>query len=207
MPSEQKIFVAGPAGKLETVISLPDNPPRGLAVVAHPHPLYHGSMDNKIVYTLIRALIELGFLSVKFNFRGVGKSEGSHGEGKGEVEDVLAVTQSIRNQYQTELKNSPLILAGFSFGGGIQAHAAQQLNPNKLILVAPSVERLHAPPVINHAEHVLIIQGDQDDIVPLKTVMDWAAPQKLAVTIVPGAEHFFHGKLSILKHIVLQAYS
>jgi uncharacterized protein len=206
MPDEQKIFVAGPAGQLETVITLPDKPPRGLAVVAHPHPLYHGSMDNKIVYILTKALNEQEYLSVKFNFRGVGKSEGSYGEGKGEVEDVITITQSILARYKKELENLPLVLAGFSFGGGIQAYAAQQLNPNKLILVAPSVERLHAPAVVDHAEHVLIIHGDQDKVVPLQTVLDWATPQKLPVTVVPGAEHFFHGKLSILKNIVLQAY-
>jgi uncharacterized protein len=151
-------------------------------------------------------LVEQAYLSVKFNFRGVGESEGSYGEGKGEVEDVIAITQSVLARYKKELENLPLVLAGFSFGGGIQAYAAQQLNPYKLILVAPSVERLHAPAVVDHAEHVLIIQGDQDKVVPLQTVQDWATPQKLPVTVVPGAEHFFHGKLNILKNIVLQAH-
>jgi alpha/beta superfamily hydrolase len=204
MPSEQKFFITGPAGQLETIAVLPDNLPRGLAVVAHPHPLYHGSMHNKIVYMLAKAFIEQQYLTVKFNFRGVGKSEGSYAEGKGEIEDVIAVTRSIQERYDTETERLPLILSGFSFGGAIQAHVAQQLNPYKLVLVAPSVDRLHAPPVVNHARRILVIQGDQDTIVPLKSVLEWATPQTLPVTIIPGAEHFFHGKLNVLKEVILQ---
>ncbi|SFU49121.1 hypothetical protein SAMN05216339_10334 [Nitrosomonas eutropha] len=204
MLNEQRFFVTGPAGKLETVVILPDDVPHGIAVVAHPHPLYHGSMDNKIIYILARAFIEQQYITVKFNFRGVGESEGSYAEGKGEIEDVLAVTQSIRERYDTGSTPLPLILAGFSFGGAVQAHVAQQLRPHKLILVAPAVERLQAPPVIDYAEHILIIQGDQDTVVPLQSILDWATPQTLPVTIIPGAEHFFHGKLNVLKDIILQ---
>ncbi|MCC6916932.1 alpha/beta family hydrolase [Nitrosomonas sp.] len=204
MLNEQKCFVTGPAGRLETVIMLPEGPPCGLAVVAHPHPLYQGSMDNKIVYILSRAFIEQQYITVKFNFRGVGASEGSYADGKGEVEDVIAVTRAMREQYDTGPEPLPLILAGFSFGGGVQAHAAQQLKPHRLVLVAPSVERLHAPPVADHAQHILVIQGDQDTIVPLQSVLHWATPQILPVTVIPGAEHFFHGKLHVLKNIILQ---
>lgn len=204
MPNEQKFFVTGPAGKLETVVTLPDDLPRGIAIVAHPHPLYQGSMDNKIVYILVRALVEQRYITAKFNFRGVGASEGSYTEGKGEIEDVLAVTQSVRERYDTGTEPLPLTLAGFSFGGGVQAHVAQQLHPHKLILVAPAVERLQAPPVIDCAEHILIIQGDQDTVIPLQSTLNWATPQTLPITVIPGAEHFFHGKLNTLKNIILQ---
>lgn len=204
MLSEQKIFVAGPAGRLETVVMLPEGSPRGLAVVAHPHPLYQGNMDNKIVYILTRAFIEQQCITVKFNFRGVGASEGSYADGKGEIGDVIAVTQAMREHYDTGSESLPLILAGFSFGGGVQAHVAQQLKPHQLVLVSPSVERLHAPPVVDHAQHILVIQGDQDTIVPLQSILHWATPQILPVTVIPGAEHFFHGKLHVLKNIILQ---
>lgn len=204
MPVEQKQFVSGPAGRLETVVTLPEGSPRGLAIVAHPHPLYQGSMDNKIVYILARAFIEQQYITVKFNFRGVGKSEGSYAQGKGEIEDVLAVIQAMREQYDTVQHPLPLTLAGFSFGGAVQAYVAQQLKPEMLVLVAPSVERMDAPPVVDHARHILVIQGDQDTIVPLQSILNWASPQMLPVMVIPGAEHFFYGKLHILKNIILQ---
>jgi alpha/beta superfamily hydrolase len=98
-----------------------------------------------------------------------------------------------------------LLLAGFSFGGAIQAYVAQQLNPEKLVLIAPSVARMKAPPVVDHADSVLIVHGSLDDIVSLQSVLDWAAPQTIPVTVIPGAEHFFHGKLAILKQVILNA--
>jgi alpha/beta superfamily hydrolase len=162
-------------------------------------------MDNKVVYILSKALLESGYLTVKFNFRGVGASEGSHAESIGEIDDVLAVTQSIRHQYDIESDHLPLLLAGFSFGGAIQAYVAQQLNPEKLVLIAPSVARMKAPPVVDHADSVFIVHGSLDDIVSLQSVLDWAAPQTIPVTVIPGAEHFFHGKLAILKQVILNA--
>lgn len=212
----KKIFIDGPAGKLETVLAEPDiDHPRGIAVIAHPHPLYGGTMNNKVVYTLFKTLLELGFIAVKFNFRGVEQSEGNrysgNDNGVGEIEDVLAVVETTGNQFASSFNESPpLMLAGFSFGGAIQAHAAQRLRPQKLIMVAPSVERLNVPPLahpgakqdIEPITDILIIHGDQDDVVPLKTVLDWAAPQELPVVVVPGAEHFFHGRLHVLKRII-----
>lgn len=197
----QQVFINGSAGKLETVLAEPENGRRGLAVIAHPHPLYGGTMDNKIVHTLFNTLLKLGFICAKFNFRGVNNSTGAHDHGIGEIDDVVAVAETIRNQF-TDYSDT-LVLAGFSFGGAIQIHAAKRLNPQHLILVAPSVANLNAPPVTQFCENTLIIQGDQDDIVPLQTVLTWAAPQSLPVTVVPGAEHFFHGNLLIIKSIVL----
>lgn len=204
-PTEHKLLVEGPVGKLETIVLVPDSKPRGIAIIAHPHPLYHGNMDNKVVHILSKALIEEGYITVKFNFRGVGASEGKYADGTGEVEDVLAVTQSIRHRYDLKPHQLPLLLAGFSFGGAIQTFVSQLLKPQKLVLVAPSVARLNAPPVVEHANSVLIVHGDQDDIVPLQSVLDWAAPQTIPVVVIPGAEHFFHGKLSILKQVIRHA--
>ncbi len=203
----QKLFIDGPAGKLETVLAEPDISPCGIAVIAHPHPLFGGTMDNKIVHTLFNTLLDLGFISVKFNFRGVGESAGVHDYGIGEIEDVMAVVSNVSDYFHTRYGNQSLLLAGFSFGGAIQAHAAQRLKPQHLILVAPSVVRLNAPPVIDYADHVLIIHGDQDDIVPLQSVLDWAANQQSQpVVVIPGAEHFFHGRLSNIKDTVLDAF-
>ena len=203
----QKFFIDGPAGKLEAVLAEPDMSPCGLAVIAHPHPLFGGTMDNKIVHTLFNTLLGLGFISVKFNFRGVGESAGVHDGGIGEIEDVMAVVSTVSDHFHAQHDDQPLLLAGFSFGGAIQAHAAQRLKPQHLILIAPSVARFSAPPVIDHTGHVLIIHGDQDDIVPLQSVLDWAAHQQSqSVVVIPGAEHFFHGRLSSIKDVVLDTF-
>lgn len=199
----QNFFVDGPIGKLETVLAEPDSAPIGIAIIAHPHPLYGGTMDNKIIYTLFHSLLELGFIAVKFNFRGVGKSEGIFDSGIGEIEDAVTVTNAIRNQYSNHLPRMPLLLSGFSFGGGIQLHAAVQLKPEFLVLVAPSVNNLNSPYVQEQTKNTLIIHGEHDEIVSIKTIFDWAAPQSLPVVIIPGAEHFFHGKLPILKQTIL----
>jgi len=199
----RKFFIEGPAGKIETVLAEPATFPSGIAVVAHPHPLHGGTMDNKVVHTVFKSMIELGYIAVKFNFRGTGNSEGVFDHGIGEVEDAVAVTQSIKNQFIDHAGDLPLLLAGFSFGGGVQIQAAERLNPESLILVSPSLKHVGALNIPANVKNTLIIQGDKDDIVPLNTILDWAAPQSLPVVIIPGAEHFFHGKLNILKRVIL----
>ncbi|GKS70276.1 hypothetical protein W03_22800 [Nitrosomonas sp. PY1] len=201
----EKFFVAGAAGKLETVLARPSAPPKGVAIVAHPHPLYGGTMNNKVAHTLFNTLLELGFVTVKFNFRGVGQSEGVFDHGIGELVDVLTITNYIREQY-SDLLDLPLLLSGFSFGGAIQLHAAQTLNPEFLILVAPSVVHLEAPIPPEKNRYTLIIQGDQDDVVVPESIMAWAAPQSLPIVMIPGASHFFHGKLMILKNLILSSF-
>lgn len=161
-------------------------------------------MDNKVVTILSKALVESRYLTAKFNFRGVGASEGKHAKGIGEVEDVLAVTQFVRQHYD-QSNRLPLLLAGFSFGGAIQAAVAQRLNPQVLILVAPSVARQNVLPVAGYADNVLIVHGEQDDIVPLQAILAWATPQHIPVIVIPGASHFFHGKLTALKQAILNA--
>lgn len=197
----EKFFIQGTAGKLETILAKPNDSPKGIAIVAHPHPLYGGTMDNKVVYTLFNTFLELGFITVKFNFRGVGQSEGNFDDGAGELTDVITVTETICKQ-SVEYSNLPLLLSGFSFGGGIQLHAAQTLNPDLLILVAPSIVNLKAPIPSRENCFVLIIQGNQDDVVTLESILTWAEPHSQPIVVVPGAEHFFHGKLMVLKYLI-----
>ncbi|MDV6340690.1 alpha/beta hydrolase [Nitrosomonas sp. Is24] len=203
----QKFFIDGPAGRLETVLGEPQSIPKGIAVIAHPHPLHGGTMDNKVVHTLFTTLLGLGFITAKFNFRGVGLSEGQFDHGSGEIDDVLAVTQTIRDQFSHQVADIPLLLAGFSFGGAIQLHVAKQLAPEFLILVAPSVVNLQAPPVPETTRCALIVQGDKDDIVLPEAVLTWAAPVSQPIVFIPGAGHFFHGKLTILKQLILNYFS
>jgi alpha/beta superfamily hydrolase len=203
----QKFFIDGPAGKLETVLGEPDSAPKGIAVIAHPHPLHGGTMDNKVVHTLFNALLELQFITVKFNFRGVGRSEGSFGHGAGEIEDAVTVAQKIRGQFSHQITNIPLLLAGFSFGGAVQLHAAEKLAPEFLLLVAPSVVNLRAPQVPETTRYALIIHGDKDDVVLPEAVLGWAGAAAQSVVIVPGAEHFFHGKLTLLKQLVFDHFA
>lgn len=203
----QKFFIDGPAGKLETILTEPSSPPRGIAVIAHPHPLHGGTMNNKVVYTLFNSLLELGFITVKFNFRGVGKSEGVYDNGIGEAEDVIAVIEAIRSQFNTQFSALPTLLAGFSFGGAIQLHVAKRLNPEYLLLIAPSVAHLQAPAIPPHTKFALIIQGNNDDIVLLETVLDWAAPTSQPIVVIPGTDHFFHGKLTVLQHTIVTSFT
>jgi alpha/beta superfamily hydrolase len=189
--STRREFVAGPAGRIECAVDEPDGAPRGVALIAHPHPLYGGTLDNKVVQTLARAFLELGYESWRPNFRGVGQTEGAHDEGRGELDDLLAVI--------TFLKAERPVLAGFSFGAAVQAQLAQRVTPGRLVLVGVAVTRLEVPRV---APDTLVIHGENDDTVPLAAVLDWARPQDLPVILVPGADHFFHRKLHVLRTIV-----
>jgi alpha/beta superfamily hydrolase len=198
----QRLMVAGPSGDIAVAVDTPGAAmaPRGVAVVCHPHPQHGGTMDNKVVMTLARAFVALGYTSVRFNFRGVGASQGHWDEGRGEVDDALAIAQAMRAPGQ------PLLLAGFSFGGFVASQAAARLAPEapaaRLVLVGPAASRFPLAPV---PADTLVVHGELDDVVPLSAVFDWARPQALPVTVLPGAGHFFHGQLSVLKQIVLAA--
>ncbi len=195
----QKTSCPGPAGALECAIDAPGGASVGVAVVCHPHPLFGGTMDNKVVQTVARALLALGWTTVRFNFRGVGQSAGSWDDGRGEVEDALAVVD------QHRVRGQPLLLAGFSFGGFVAAEAAARLpeaeRPQRLLLVGPSTEKQQLPVV---PEDTVVIHGESDEVVPLSATLAWAQPQSLSVIVLPGVGHFFHGQLGWLKRVVTQ---
>jgi alpha/beta superfamily hydrolase len=204
-PRTQFELISGPVGSIEVAIDAPAGEPRGLAVVCHPHPLFGGTLDNKVTQTLARALVALGFISVRPNFRGVGKTAGTHDEGRGEVDDMLTVVQLFQQRYQPK----ELVLAGFSFGSFVQTHVAQRLAAagtpaQRLVLVGTATSRWQVMPV---PEDSLVIHGELDDTVPLSSVLDWARPQNLPVIVIPGADHFFHGRLPIIKRLVIHALS
>ncbi len=204
MPTLKKFSIHGAAGNLEGITHLPDRAPRTIAVVAHPLPTMEGTMENKVVTTLAKTFAELGFVALRFNFRGVGASEGVYDHGNGEVEDAIAVARYALNEYgKSEYGKLPLILSGFSFGGYVQARAAQSLHPRRMVLVAPAVGRFSMPDV---PPDTLVIHGDQDEVVPLDEVIQWAQPQHLPITIMSGAGHLFHGRLLELKEIVRQHF-
>lgn len=198
----EKITLDGMVGPLEAVRNRPAAAANGVAVVAHPHPLYGGTMHNKVVQTMTRALVQAGWEVIRFNFRGVGASVGEHDGGRGELQDLLAVVQQVAPQ-------GPLALAGFSFGAFVTTHAVQALwapeRLQKIVLVGTAASRFDPAPVPAEAhERTLVLHGEQDDTVPLASVLDWARPQVLPVTVVPGGEHFFHGQLPLLKSLVLR---
>jgi uncharacterized protein len=184
-------LLAGPAGRIECAIDEPEGAPRGVALVAHPHPLYGGTLDNKVVQTLARAFVELGYAAWRPNFRGVGRSEGAHDEGRGEVDDLAAVLG--------HAKPASVVLAGFSFGAAMQAKLAERVRPERMVLVGVAASKYELPKV---PAGTLVIHGERDETVPLAAVLDWARPQELPVIVVPGADHFFHRKLQVLRGIV-----
>jgi alpha/beta superfamily hydrolase len=199
----QRGEIAGPAGPLAVAVdSRTDVPQRGVAVLCHPHPLHGGTMDNKVVQTVARALVQRGWRSVRFNFRGVGTSGGAWDEGRGEVDDALAVIAAHR------VPGEPLVLGGFSFGAYVAASAAARLAPGEqphgLVLVGPATSNFTVPAV---PPETLVIHGEADEVVPLAATLDWARPQALPVVVVPGVGHFFHGQLNVLKSLVLRHFA
>ncbi|WIT12822.1 alpha/beta fold hydrolase [Paucibacter sediminis] len=199
----QRRQIAGPAGELECAIDAPAEGQvlRGTVVICHPNPTQGGTLDNKVVQTLARAFVQLGYRAVRFNFRGIGRSQGAWDEGRGEVDDALAVIAALREP------GLPLALAGFSFGGYVASQAALRLPADapaeRLALVGPATSRFDTAAV---PADTLVIHGEVDDVVPLQAVLDWARPQSLPVTVVPGVGHFFHGQLPLLKNIVLRSW-
>ncbi len=191
---------------IEVAVDMPTiGTSKGTAVIAHPHPLFGGTLDNKVVQTLARAFTQCGWTAVRFNFRGVGKTEGEHDEGRGELDDMLSVVTHFAAE-------GSLCLAGFSFGAFVTTHAFDRLHStrqiDKLVLVGTSVSRSAAAPVAADAHpNTIVIHGEADDTVELSAVMDWARPQSLPVTVVPGGGHFFHGQLPLLKSLVVRHLS
>jgi alpha/beta superfamily hydrolase len=209
----QAIRLNGPAGLLEGLCDLPDGVAiKGTAVICHPHPLFGGTMQNKVVQTLAKAFVQNGWRAIRFNFRGVGGSAGTYDEGRGEVNDLLQVIAQLHSLGQeTQVPQSQignaLALAGFSFGAFVTSHAVAQLasnsNLDKVVLVGTAASRFTVAPVpLELHDKTLVVHGEVDDTVPLSSVMDWARPQSLPVTVIPGVEHFFHGQLPLLRNLV-----
>ena len=206
----ESIGLKGPAGSLVGLCDVPAGMPiKGTAVICHPHPLFGGTMQNKVVQTLAKAFVQNGWRAVRFNFRGVGGSDGVYDEGRGELEDllnVIAQSQTLASQGSAPT-GSALALAGFSFGAFVASQAVAQMadNPNldKVVLVGTAASNFSVAPVPQELhEKTLLVHGEVDDTVPLSSVMDWARPQSLPVTVIPGVAHFFHGQLPLLRNLV-----
>jgi alpha/beta superfamily hydrolase len=193
--STERALIDGPAGALEVVVNLPPPPFAGLALIAHPHPLQGGTLDNKVVQTLAKTFFGLGYVAVRFNFRGVGPSEGTFDEGNGETDDALAVLAWARERFG----NLSLALAGFSFGSYVQTRVAKRTTFERLVLVGPAVKRFAVETV---PADTIIVHGEEDDVVPLPDVFDWARPQQLPIIVFPGCGHYFHGRLPQLSQVV-----
>ena len=199
-----KFYLDGDAGKMQCLLDLPDSEPRGIALVAHPHPLYGGTMENKVAQTLARTFVTLGYAVARFNFRGVGESEGVYDDGQGEVDDMAIMYEHMHARYP----DLPITLTGFSFGTFVQAQFAQRLAAEgrpaeRLVLVGTAAGKWPMPPV---PQDTILIHGEQDDTITMQQVFDWARPLDIPVTIIPGADHFFHRKLGHIKNLVIQLW-
>jgi uncharacterized protein len=208
----EKRLIDGPVGKIEVALDFPDAvreqgaAPRGIAMVAHPHPLFGGTMDNKVAQTLARTLVQLDYVVIRSNFRGVGQTEGVHDNGVGEQDDLLAVLDHLRTALG--FSEQPFVLAGFSFGTFVLSHVAERLAASgtpaqRLVFVGTAASNNK---VANVPADTIVIHGNLDETVPIQSVYDWAAPQELPVTVIPGAEHFFHRKLHILRRVITDSW-
>lgn len=211
LPPTESVLLRGPVGNIEVLIDAPAQV-HGLALVCHPHPLFSGSNTNKVAHTLARAFRDLGFVALRPNFRGVGGSEGEHDEGVGETEDMLSVLAWAQSRWGS----LPLALGGFSFGGFVQTRVANRLAdgiapPRQLVLVGTATgtaaegARHYDTPKVPHNIPTLLIHGENDDTVALANVLDWARPQELPVIVIPGADHFFHGKLHLIRELIARS--
>lgn len=203
------LLLDGPAGKIEVILENP-GAPKGIALIGHPHPLFGGANTNKVAQTLARTLVQLGYAALRPNFRGVGQSEGSHDEGQGESDDMLAVLEFAKERFG----HLPVVLAGFSFGAYVQAKVAARLaeagHPaQRLVLVGTASGHVEGARQYNTsavAADTIVIHGSKDETVPLENVLAWAEPMDLPVVVVAGADHFFHRRLHVLKDIITRAW-
>ncbi|WP_374360975.1 alpha/beta hydrolase [Pseudoduganella danionis] len=200
----EKFTLTGGAGQMEGILDFPKDTPRGIALVAHPHPLYGGTMDNKVAVTLARTFVNLGYVAARINFRGVGASEGVHDHGKGEMEDMAILHKWMTERYP----GLPVALSGFSFGTFVQSHLAHQLAAQgtpaeRLVLVGSAAGKWEMATV---PADTILIHGENDDTIPLIDVLDWLRPQDIPVIVIPGADHFFHRKLQHIKSWVTQLW-
>lgn len=207
-PGTQKLVIDGPIGGIEIAVDVPkidESLIKGVALVAHPHPLFGGTMDNKVAQTLAKTLNDLGYIAVRPNFRGVGQTVGEHDSGVGETQDMLAVVNWMAGEFSTD---APLVLAGFSFGSFVQSRVRAELEKQgkkvlRMIMVGTAAGKWN---VENVPSDSIAIHGELDDTIPLAHVMRWAEPLELPVTVIAGADHFFHRRLHIIKQIIVQQW-
>ena len=203
---KEHLLLDGAAGKIECVIDLPTGASsRGVALVAHPHPLFGGSLDNKVAQTLAKIFVELGYVALRPNFRGVGASAGTHDEGRGEADDLVAILDYARARFHAQAP----VLAGFSFGAYVQTLVARRVTPERMALVGVAAGFVSGGRSYTSATvpaDTVIIHGELDETVPLANVLAWARPQDLPIVVVPGADHFFHRRLHIIKSIIKGAW-
>lgn len=206
----EKLTINGLVGMIEIAVDVPKIEPsevKGLALVAHPHPLFGGAMDNKVAQTLAKTLNELGYIAVRPNFRGVGQTAGAHDHGVAETEDMLVVLAWMRAELPVPV-DAPLVLAGFSFGSFVQSRVAAALQArgeavSRMVMVGTAAGKWEVAPVPSDS---IVIHGELDDTIPLGAVMRWAEPLELPVTVVAGADHFFHRRLHLIKQIIVQQW-
>ncbi len=207
MSRHEHLFLDGPAGRIEVFLD-PCEAPAGIALIAHPHPLFGGTADNKVVTTLARVFRELGCVTLRPNFRGAGGSAGEHDHGIAETDDLLAVHAWARSRFGREL---PTYLAGFSFGAYVAARLASRLRAQgdparRLVLVGTAagfIEGLRRYETAAVPADTIVIHGAKDATVPLDNVLAWAEPMDLPITVIPGADHFFHRRLHLIRDIIL----
>jgi uncharacterized protein len=202
-PAVENLSIAGPAGRLEAILELPpDSPVQEVAVICHPHPLYGGTMTNKVVHMLAKACNELGLPTIRFNYRGVGASEGNYDEGNGETDDAVAALDWARKRWP----DANLWLAGFSFGGAVAIRAAVRREVVRLITVAPAIQRVAVDEKNLPTCPWLVVQGDEDELVNATEIQNWAAslPAPPEVAMLKGVQHFFHGRMNDLRQTVLE---
>ena len=192
----ERSTIDGPAGALEVVSNVPDGPLSGIALIAHPHPQQGGTLDNKVVQTLAKTFFALGYVAVRFNFRGVGGSAGEFADGIGETDDALMVLAHAKAKYGEAL---PVVLAGFSFGSFVQTRVAKAMDAQRLVLIGPAVRRFAVEEV---PADTIVVHGETDDVVPLADVLAWARPLELPIIVFPGCGHFFHGRLPQLQRVI-----
>jgi hypothetical protein len=201
LPRSENLFIDGPAGRLEALLESPqEGQAAGVAVICHPHPEHGGTMQNKVAHTLARSFVAKGFCALRFNFRGVGQSDGVFDEGEGEFEDAMTAVQAMKDRSG----GSPLWLAGFSFGAAIAIRAAGETGANGLVSVAPAISRVSRQARTQPDCPWLIIQGDQDDLVAVGDTIAWVNDLEPGpeLKIFPATDHFFHGKLVELRKAV-----
>ena len=209
MPAQERLLLEGAAGAIEVVMDHPElaqgSVPRGVALVAHPHPLFGGALDNKVAQTLARVFSELGYVAMRPNFRGVGESGGIHDHGEGEADDMVAVAAEARRRFGAHFGELPVALAGFSFGAFVQTRVATLIAVERMVLIglaAGLVSASRSYELGTVPADTIIIHGEKDETVPLSNVLDWARPQDLPVVVIPGADHFFPRRLHIIRNII-----